>query len=156
MVDRFSDPVDTVVDKRATRRSRLARILGMGLVLLMMVLPVVFSRQFEEWGAISVNGPYSATAGVELLPGEQAQIHITALWNNGGQNRSTHWQTSGITTTMHLTNSLELQWEGGATVGMGDVLEELAGWCCLPGMVFTSLTDHSSLQEPLRAGSFIS
>jgi hypothetical protein len=116
------------------RPSHAARVLGVGLVLTVVALPVLFSGGFEPWTSIPTTNPFAAPTGIRIVSGTPAdphgvQIDSPVLFRPGGQNQTRLDACPWATATLSIPNVLEVDLTSGAVVE-GSVATALNGYCC--------------------------
>ena len=110
-------------------------MLGVGLVLTVVALPVLFSNNgFDPWTEISTISPFAVPTGIRIVLGTPADPHVVqidspVLFRPGGQNQTRLDHSPGVTASTTIPNVLELDLTSGAVVE-GAVATALNGYCC--------------------------
>ena len=120
--------------ENGSSRPNLARVLGVGLVLVVVALPVLFSDGFNQWTGIYTPSPYAAPAAVRWPGGGEATIAIPVL-HAGRANQVRFDQTLAISSTLNTGGSLVLDMTNGVVVG-GPLIPDLNGHCCFSNSAF--------------------
>lgn len=115
-----------------SRNSRpiATRVLGVGLALAVVALPVLYSDGFDQWIETPLENTYIASVGWGMGTGlHHLVLAMGTLYSPGGPNQTRLDHSGPVTVTHDFGGSWAVDLTDG-NINPGSVLPDLSGYCC--------------------------
>lgn len=121
-----------------SRNSRpiATRVLGVGLALAVVALPVLFSGDSNEWTEIHTESGYALTPGLVLNGPAHLALAMNVLLRPGPTNETRLDYSSPLTVTSEHAGALAFDLTD-VNVTPGPLLPDLSGYCCFSEAAFS-------------------
>lgn len=141
MTVRKNDPFDPSIPDAQGRNVHPSRVLGTIFVVVVVVLPVLFSQGFEQWTSIPTTSPFAAATGYRIvtLPtngGPLVELDSIALHSNRAQNLGRVDQSNVLPAVQPTPGVISLDLQNGTMVP-GATPAALNSTCCYSENTFS-------------------